>query len=96
MFKTIEIKCGCYGESCDGSGIREDIDQGQVYTKQNAPTPDEIIVERCDGCDLYANDMEAALVRFHDVRWVVSKDGFHSAAAKNRRAMDIVPVFSPK
>lgn len=92
MFKTIELGSGCHGEGCDGSGIREDVVNGQVYDAENKPRPDEQIVERCDICDKYADDFEAAKVRFERVRWIISIDGFHSVAASGRRCLELAVI----
>jgi hypothetical protein len=70
-------------EGCDGSGIRCPAGPSCVI-----PDLDEsvwTIVERCDNCELYENDFEAARVLFEVVQWVQCTEGGDHVIAQLRR-----------
>lgn len=59
-------------EGCGGSGIR----CPATPSCRLAICGDGwIVVERCDMCDLYADDLAAASVLFHETRWVICASG---------------------
>jgi hypothetical protein len=69
-------------EGCDGSGIRApaspscDIDA--------AVEPWIVVVERCDACERFKDDLAAALAAFRAARWVYCRSGGSHAIADIR------------
>ena len=59
-------------EGCDGSGVRA---PAIPSCELSAEYDDLIIIEKCDTCDLHADDMAAALSRFDGCEWVQCTDG---------------------
>jgi hypothetical protein len=45
------------------------------------------IVERCDACERFPNDLSAAAVVFHDVKWVQCAAGGWHAVGRNPPAV---------
>jgi hypothetical protein len=69
-------------ENCDGSGIRAPV-------APSCPLPDcpegWVVVERCDYCDRYPDDLEAASVIFAEVRWTQCASGGWHALGKGEK-----------
>jgi hypothetical protein len=42
------------------------------------------VVERCDTCERYPNDLAAAAALFQNVKWVTCADGGRHAVGRNR------------
>lgn len=64
-------------ESCDGSGIRLNAEPSVIFMGKNAPNEDEMVIERCDTCGRFEDDLAAANAFFFLVREVESTDNFH-------------------
>lgn len=70
------VKC----EVCEGSGIRAPaspscrIDIGD----------DWVIVERCDTCEVFSDDLSAARMIDTDARWTACANGADHAVARRR------------
>ena len=72
-------------EGCDGSGIRCPAEPSCVI-----PELDEsvwTIVERCDTCELFEYEFDAALVIFEVVRWVRCTESGDHVIARGRRQL---------
>lgn len=68
-------------EGCDGSGIRCPAEPSCLIPRFNRWR--WTIVERCDACERFANDLDAARARFELARWVRCADGgFHAAGSR--------------
>jgi hypothetical protein len=65
---------GC--EGCDGSGVRCPAEPSCAIPEL---PPGWVVVERCDYCERYPNDLAAAEVVCTDAKWVrCESDGFHA------------------
>lgn len=65
-------------EGCDGSGIRSPATPTCALVELLGGT----IVERCDMCEKYETDLEAAASLYKDVRWVMCQDGGEHAVGR--------------
>jgi hypothetical protein len=84
--ESVEHEHDCSScEGCDGSGIRSPAKPSCII-----PDLDEsiwTIVERCDTCQIYGDDHEAASVLFMIVQWVPCTEGGHHVIARERRQL---------
>ena len=69
-------------EGCDGSGIRAPAEPSCVIAEEAAGWT---VVERCDACELYADDLAAAARVFEQIKWVQCTEGGWHAIGKTRR-----------
>jgi hypothetical protein len=70
-------------EGCDGSGIRcPAIPSCAMDVDING----WVIVERCDSCEIYPNDIAAAHVHFREAKWIVCKNGGAHAVGRGNEA----------
>lgn len=65
-------------EGCDGSGIRSPAEP----MCRIAMRPGWLVVERCDTCERFRTDLDAAKSRYHDARWVTCANGGDHAIAR--------------
>lgn len=76
---TLDDGVNC--EGCDGSGVRCPATPTCVFPGVDLGR--WTIVERCDYCELYPNDLCAGASRFSEVRWVTCPFGGDHAIARN-------------
>lgn len=58
-------------EGCDGSGVRAPASPSCEIEMPSG----WIVVERCDACEQYPDDLEAALSLFREATWVDCRSG---------------------
>lgn len=73
-------------EGCDGSGIR------RVPAEPSCEFEDLgidwAIVERCDTCQIYPDDLAASLRIFHEAKWINCLNGGWHAVGTHYRASE--------
>jgi hypothetical protein len=67
-------------EGCDGSGVRTPAEPSCRFSADEVSG--WVIVERCDICERYRDDLVAAAAQFRRVRWVFCTDGGHHAVGQ--------------
>lgn len=76
----------CLCEGCNGSGIRAPATPS--CSGIALPNPRWIVVERCDTCDQYKTDMDAAHAQYSNTCWVkCTNDGDHAIADTTSKRM---------
>lgn len=78
-------------DACDGSGVRCPADP---HCRLEVP-PGWTIVERCDLCCWYADDLTAARALFHQARWITCAAGDHHAIGATPRDVANEPRGEP-
>ena len=68
-------------EGCDGSGIRAPAEPACRISALRGPW---IVVERCDVCERYSDDLAAALARFRVAGWFRCSSGSEHTLADSR------------
>jgi len=68
-------------ESCDDLGIRAPATPACRLEMD----PSWTVVERCDACEKYSGDFEAAQELFREVRWIVCENGGDHVIGRRRR-----------
>lgn len=67
-------------EGCDGSGIRAPAEPSCALEDRG---PEWFVVERCDYCELFADDLAAALTLAKDAEWIrCGSGGWHVIARR--------------
>ncbi len=70
-------------ESCQGQGL---FVPAQPSCRINAKRRNWLVVERCDTCDQYPDDLSAALTRYRVAGWFQCQDGgWHALAQTSSR-----------
>jgi hypothetical protein len=72
-----------YCEGCDGSGVRWPAEPSCSIPE--IEYSDWVIVERCDECGRYPDDLSAAASVFAIVRWIPCTHGDWHAVGRHRR-----------
>lgn len=67
-------------EGCDGSGVRSPATPSCQF--ENERLSGWEVVERCDVCERYPDDLVAAATRFRRFRWVVCAQAGHHAVGQ--------------
>jgi hypothetical protein len=67
-------------DGCDGSGIRAPAAPSCRFDENEIR--EWTIVERCDTCERYPDDLTAALAMFREARWVLCAEGSHHAIGR--------------
>lgn len=68
-------------EGCDGSGIR--CPATPSCQLREADLAGWTIIERCDTCERYPDDLSAGAALFREVRWIECASGGHHAIGQN-------------
>jgi hypothetical protein len=73
-------------DGCGGSGIRVPaVPSCRISLSQN-----QTIVERCDSCERFPDDLAAARTLYADAMWIICKNGGRHAVGSRMR--DDAPV----
>jgi hypothetical protein len=68
-------------EGCDGSGIRSPAEPSCITPEVDGSN--WVIVEKCDTCDLFPDDLSAAAALFATVKWIKCLHGGWHAVGKD-------------
>lgn len=79
--ERIRLRQGQRCEGCDGSGIRA---PAVPSCRVRAWRERWIVVERCDTCERFSDDLAAALVRYRVAGWFGCESGGEHALADSR------------
>ena len=70
-------------EGCDGTGIRWPAQP--LCLVPGIEGTSLVVIERCDTCEVYPDDLAAAVTLFENVKWVQCPNGGSHAVGDGRR-----------
>ncbi len=78
-----KARCDVSCEGCDGGGVR--CPAGPSCSFVPGDVAGRVLVEKCDSCDRFADDLAAAQTVFSEARWVTCTQGGQHAIGRGLR-----------
>ena len=75
------MRTGTCCDGCNGTGVRT---PASPSCRIDMPAGPWVVVEKCDSCDLYPDDLSAALATFRIAGWFRCESGAEHALAHAR------------
>ena len=78
-----KTRCDVRCEGCDGGGVR--CPAGPECSFVPGDVAGWVLVEKCDSCDRFADDLAAAQAVFREAKWITCTQGGRHAVGRGQR-----------